>query len=210
MSEQERKDGIKRQIELQHGISHTDLLERVKNDMAKPTATKIIEQLLDDGEITFRKDGRRKRYHPAEPDQKSLEKDFSENMKRLRRMLETLEDDFTSYPYEVQIWANRYILGRLDSLGPKIRQHLEEHEYYYGVDSCVDDYERLCAEISKQTSSMRGDLKHMVMGYISDTGSVGLLHQIASKASELRRQREPLGGGSKRASMSEKLNVLTR
>ena len=161
MSEQKRKDGIKRQIESQPGISHTDLLERVKNDMAKPTATKIIEQLLEDREITFRKDGKKKRYHPVEPDQKSLGKDFSGNMKRLRSMLEVLEGDFTSYPYEVQIWVNRDILDKLDSFGPKIKQHLEESDHYYGVDSCVDDYGRLCAEISKLMSSMRGDLKHM-------------------------------------------------
>ena len=210
MSEQKRKDGIKRQIESQPGISHTDLLERVKNDMANSTAAKIIEQLLDDREITFRKDGKKKRYHPAEPDQKSLEKDFSGNMKRLRRMLEALEDDFTSYPYEVQNWVNRDILDTLDSLGRRIRRHLEEHDHYYGVDSCVDDYGRLCAEISKLMPSMRGDLKHMVMGYINDTGSVGLLHQIASKASELRRQREPLGGGPKRAGMSEKIDRLDK
>ncbi len=208
MDEREREDRIKRQIESQPGISHTDLLERVKNDMAKSTAAGIIKRLLDDEEITFRKDGGKKRYYPAEPDQKSLEKDFSGNMKRLRRRLETLEDDFTSYPYEVQIWVNRDILDKLDSLGPKFKQRLEEHKRYYGVDSRVDDYGRLCAEISKLMSSMRGDLKHMVMGYISDTGSVGLLRRIASKASELRRRREPLGSGPKRAGMSEKIKRL--
>ena len=210
MSEQKRKDGIKKQIESQPGISHTDLLERVKNDMAQSTAAKIIEQLLDGGEITFRKEGRKKRYHPAEPDQKSLEKDFAGSMKRLRRMLETLEDDFTSYPYEVQIWVNRGILDKLDSLGRRIRRHLEEHDHYYGVDRCADDYGRLCAEISKLMPSMRGDLKHGVTRCMDDTWSVGLLHKIASKASELRRQREPLGGGPKRAGMSEEIKRLDK
>ena len=123
-------------------------------------------------------------------------------------MLETLEDDFTSYPYEVQIWVNRGILDKLDSLGPKIKQHLEDYEHYYGVDRCVDDYGRRCAEISKLMPSMRDDLKQMVIRYMNDTRSVGLLHKIASKASELRRQREPLGSGPKRANMSEEIKRL--
>ena len=50
----------------------------------------------------------------------------------------------------------------------------------------------------------------MVIRYINDTSSVGLLHQIASKASELRRQRESLGSGPKRAGMSEKIKRLDK
>lgn len=143
MKSEDRIDLIKREIERHPGINKTNLAGLVKDAMAKNTAFKTIEILVQNGNIIERKDGKMVRYYPLEAGERELES-FPNIIKEYIQHLTLIQKEHRTYPHNMQGTLYRKIRDQSDSLSSlkeRLQVELSDEGAMQDAMACYDDYE---------------------------------------------------------------------
>ena len=210
LTQEERKIKIKQMIEEKPGTHHTKLLEMIKKQgiMAKRTAEKIIEQLIDDREITVFTQ-KRKTCYSLKGDgtfKGNLPTLFSTNTKAIKEKLESMEKDFEAHSYDAQCHM-------CDELCEALMKQIERsEEFAKGIDrgwsEYDDEYADLYSEVEKLSESDNIDKnrRHKILNYLRNAMSV--VRVKARDVSELDEKRKGMKQSEKREEISNQSRQL--
>ena len=210
MESTNRETILKEMIDRYPGISTTSLQNRVRKVMAKDTASKMLEDLVNDHKIIRRKEGKAIRYFPLDAEEERLNKDLAAALDGYVKDLCAMKEEMTTYPYDLLNAFNNEIPRQRDSLA-RLKSKLEgELKFEHAVEDLMRDYSEMHGYISKllwtHQRIVDDDTRLKVQKCMWNM-SVHL-KQKATRQLELRKQRTSYGKSEKRDSLTKEIDQL--
>ena len=208
LKKEEREIRIKQIIEENLGIHHIKLLEIIKEKgiMAKRTAEKDIEQMINDGKITTFAQKTRKCYALKGDDtfEGNLPVVFSKRIGIIKEELESMEKGFEMHSYDAQRHMHDWLCGEIATQIERSKEFAKELDHAYDEDS--DEYDRLCSKIRKLLKGVNGDRRHKILEYLENTMSA--VREKNRTVNELDEKRKGMKSSKERDEISNQSKEL--
>ena len=208
LKKEERKIRIKQIIEENPGIYHIKLLEIILKQgiMAKRTAEKDIEQMINDRKITVFTQKTRKCYALKGDDtfEGNLPIVFSKKIEIIKEKLEIMEKNFETHSYDAQ----RHMHGELCEMITKQIERSKEwaKELDHGYGEYSDEHDRICSKIRKLLKGVNGDRRHKILEYLENTMSA--VREKNRTVNELDEKRKGMKSSKERDEISNQSKEL--
>ena len=205
------REAILKEVVGRHpGIPKTDLQNRVQGYMAKDTASKMLEDLVKDGKVIRRKDGKKVRYFLRDALEDRLNKDLAAALDGYVKDLSAMKDEMETYPYDLLNVFNTEIPRQRDNL-MRLKKRLEDElKFEHTVEDVMRDYDEMYGDIAKSLGMFQRLVDDNTKRKINEcmTAMSGHLRQKATRQFELRTKRKSLGTGKTRDSLTKEINQL--
>ena len=164
MDDQERESIVMREIESRPGIGKTELVRRVRDDMSRKTAYRILDGLVEGGEVVRCKVGRTARHHLRDARERELKENLKGALGDYIEDLRSIERELPDYPYEVSVALGRVVTEQKSRMATSKRFILDGYEYDHYVEDFIAYYRETRDEITKSLddSPVREDIKRDV------------------------------------------------
>lgn len=205
-----RESILKEAIGRNPGISKTDLLERVKDDMAKPTASKALGYLVKSGEVIEMNEGKKVRHYLRDAEEEGLGEDLTAALDGYVEDLRSMKDGVEAYPYDLLNAFNNEIRRQRDNLS-RLKKRLEDElKFEHAVEDVMREYGEMRGDVVESLSTLRGLVDYGTERRIHECleAMSGRLMEKAKKQFELRTKRKSHGKGEKRDSLTEEIKQL--
>ena len=172
LKKEEREIRIKQIIEENLGIHHIKLLEIIKEKgiMAKRTAEKDIEQMINDGKITTFAQKTRKCYALKGDDtfEGNLPVVFSKKIEAIQEKLESMGKKFETHSYDAQLHMYNQLCDTITEQIERSKEWVKELDH--GHVEYSDDHDRLCSEVAKllKKANIDRDRRHKILQYLQN------------------------------------------
>lgn len=206
----DRKTILKEVIGRHPGIYKTDLLKRVKDAMAKDTASRELADLEKNGKIIMRREGKKNRYFPRDAEEDRLNEDLAAALDCYVKELCAMKEEMGTYPYDLLNAFNNKIPKQRDEL-MRLKKRLEDElKFEHTVEDVMRYYNEICSDVVKSLRILQGLVDGNTERKIHECMDVMLrrLKQKATTQFELRTKRNSLGKSKKRDSLTEEIDHL--
>lgn len=206
----DRKAILKEAIGRYPGISKTDLLKRVKDAMAKDTASRELADLEKDGKIIMRREGKKNRYFLRDAEEDRLNEDLAAALDGYVKELCAMKEEMGTYPYDLLNAFNNKIPEQRDEL-IRFKKRLEDElKFEHTVEDVMRDYNEIWSNVVKSLGIFQRLVDDNTGKKIRECMDVmsRRLKQKATTQFELRTKRKSLGKSKKRDSLTEEIEQL--
>ena len=192
LKKKEREIRIKQIIEENPGIYHIKLLEIILKQgiMAKRTAEKDIEQMINDRKITVFTQKTRKCYALKGDDtfEGNLSIVFSKKIEIIKEKLELMEKNFETHSYDAQRHMHGELCEMITEQIERSKEWAKELDQGYGKYS--DKHDRICSEVEKllKNANIDKDRRHKILLYLQNAmRAVGAKNRTMNELDEKRK-----------------------
>lgn len=211
MEPTDRESILKEEIDRDPGISTTDLQNRVQGYMAKDTASKILGDLVGDGKIIQRKEGKKIRYFPLDAEEGELNKSLAAALDVYVKDLCAMKDEMKTYPYDLLNMLNNTIPRQREELMRRKKGLEDDMKFEHTVKDIMRVHSEICDDIYKSLGMFQklvdDDTERKIRECLTVMSS--RLRQNATRRFELINKRKHYGKSETRYSLTEEIDNLT-